>query len=502
MTPPPPPVRPGDPPMSLEPAGPHASPARARAHRLWGGRFAAESAPALDALNRSVGTDFRLWPHDVRASMAWAVALWDAGVLTLEESQRLEMGLASVHQHLAGGALPEPGDEDVHTMIDRMLHGEVGELSGRLHTGRSRNDQVATAARLWCADAVAVLDTAVRALQETLLGQATALGDALMPAYTHLQRAQPVAAAHWLLGHFWPLERDRVRLAAAGRAAMAVLPLGSGAVAGSAYPISRVLLKESLGFAAVSPNSVDAVGDRDFVAEVLFASALLATHLSRLAEDLIVFGSSEFGFVQFGEAFTTGSSMMPQKRNPDALELVRASGGRTLGDLVALLTTLKGLPSGYSKDMQEDKRALFDAVDTLMLVLPAATGAIGELAFRRDRMQAALGSGMMATDVADYLVARGVTFREAHRAVGTLIRVADAQGLELHELPFAEFAAVHADFGIDVFESLSPRRSVERRDLTGGTGPNAVQAQLEAARAAMAPARDTPRGNGVVIGAR
>jgi argininosuccinate lyase len=263
-----------------------------------------------------------------------------------------------------------------------------------------------------------------------------------------------------------------------------------------------VLLKESLGFAGVSPNSVDAVGDRDFVAEVLFSSALLATHLSRLAEDLIVFGSSEFGFVQFGEAFTTGSSMMPQKRNPDALELVRASSGRALGDLVALLVTLKGLPSGYSKDMQEDKRALFDAVDTLMLVLPAATGALGELVFRRDRMQAAVGSGMMATDVADYLVARGVTFRDAHRAVGTLIRVADAQGLELHELPFAEFATAHPDFGIDVFESLSPRRSVERRDLTGGTGPNALQAQLEAARAAMAPARDTPRGNGVVIGAR
>ncbi len=499
----PPPVRPDDPVIGIvEDAGVRPSPARARAHRLWGGRFAAESAPALDALNRSVGTDFRLWPHDVRASMAWAVALWDAGVLTLEESQRLEMGLSSVHQQLSDGARPETGDEDVHTMIDRMLNAEVGDLSGRLHTGRSRNDQVATAARLWCADAVTGLDSAVRALQETLIGHATALGDALMPAYTHLQRAQPVAAAHWLLNHFWPLERDRARLAAAGRSAMAVLPLGSGAIAGSAYPISRVLLKESLGFSGVSPNSVDAVGDRDFVAEVLFATALLATHLSRLAEDLIVFGSSEFGFVQFGEAFTTGSSMMPQKRNPDALELVRASGGRALGDLVALLVTLKGLPSGYSKDMQEDKRALFDAVDTLMLVLPAATGALGELAFRRDRMQAAVGSGMMATDVADYLVARGVTFRDAHRAVGTLIRAADAQGLELHELPFAEFAAVHPEFGIDVFESLSPRRSVERRDLTGGTGPGALQAQLEAARAAMAPPRDTPRGNGVVIGAR
>ena len=478
------------------------SPARARAHRLWGGRFATESAPALEALNRSVGTDFRLWPFDVRSSMAWAVALWDAGVLTLEESQRLEMGLAAVHQQLVDGAGPDASDEDVHTMIDRMLHAEVGELSGRLHTGRSRNDQVATAARLWCADAVTALDAAVRALQDTLVDQATALGDALMPAYTHLQRAQPVAAAHWMLGHFWPLERDSARLAAAGRSAMAMLPLGSGAIAGSAYPISRVLLKESLGFAAVSPNSVDAVGDRDFVAEVLFATALMATHLSRLAEDLIVFGSSEFGFVQFGEAFTTGSSMMPQKRNPDALELVRASGGRALGDLVALLTTLKGLPSGYSKDMQEDKRALFDAVDTLMLVLPAAAGALGELTFRRDRMQGAVSSAMMATDVADYLVARGVAFRDAHRAVGVLIRMADAQGVELHELPFAEYATVHPDFAIDVFESLSPRRSVERRNIEGGTGPDALRVQLVAARAALAPPRETPRGNGVVIASR
>ncbi len=478
-----------------------ASPARARAHRLWGGRFANASAPALEALNRSIGTDFRLWPFDVRLSKAWAVALWDAGVLTLAESQRLEAGLEAVGERLDAGASAEPSDEDVHTMIDRMLTDVVGELAARLHTGRSRNDQVATATRLWCADAVGLLDAGVRTLQQALLDRAAELEDALMPAYTHLQRAQPVSVAHWLLGHFWPLERDRARLSAAGRSALAALPLGSGAVAGSAYPISRVLLKESLGFSGLSANSVDAVSDRDFVAELLFAATLLATHLSRLAEDFILFGTAEFGFVRFGEAFTTGSSMMPQKRNPDVLELTRASGGRALGDLTTLLVTLKGLPSGYNKDLQEDKRALFDAVDTLQLVLPAVAGAIGEMTFLPARMQEALDGGLMATDVADYLVRKGVTFRDAHAAVGALVRAAESAGVELHELPLDMFTAAHAAFRADVVDALSPERSVERRNVDGGTGPDAVRRQLEAAHAALAPPRETPRGNEWVVAA-
>jgi argininosuccinate lyase len=477
------------------------SPARARAHRLWGGRFAAESAPALEALNRSIGTDFRLWPFDIRLSKAWAVALWDAGVLTLGESQRLESGLDVVAERLAAGAVAEPSDEDVHTMIDRMLTDAVGELAARLHTGRSRNDQVATATRLWCADAVTALDAGVRRLQQALLDRACELEHVLMPAYTHMQRAQPVSVAHWLLGHFWPLERDRTRFAAAGRTALAALPLGSGAVAGSAYPISRVLLKESLGFTALSANSVDAVSDRDFVAELLFATTLLATHQSRLAEDFILFGTSEFGFVRFGEAYTTGSSMMPQKRNPDVLELARASGGRALGDLTALLVTLKGLPSGYNKDLQEDKRALFDAVDALQLVLPAIAGAIEEMTFQPDRMRAALGSVLMATDLADYLVRKGVTFRDAHGAVGTLVRTAESAGVELHELPLDTFTAIHPGFQGDVVDALSPERSVERRNVDGGTGPEAVRQQIEAARAALAPPRETPRGNEWLVAA-
>jgi len=484
------------------PPSPHTGkPARARAHRLWGGRFGGESAPALEALNRSVGTDFRLWPFDVQLSKAWAVALWDAGVLSLADSQRLEAGLDIVAQRLAAGATPEPSDEDVHTMIDRMLTDVVGDLGARLHTGRSRNDQVATATRLWCADAVQTLDSGVRGVQQALLDRAWELQGALMPAYTHLQRAQPVSVAHWLLGHFWPLERDRARLSAATRSALAALPLGSGAVAGSAYPISRVLLKESLGFTGLSANSIDAVSDRDFVAELLFATTLLATHISRLAEDFILFGTSEFGFVQFGEAYTTGSSMMPQKRNPDVLELARASGGRALSDLTALLVTLKGLPTGYNKDLQEDKRALFDAVDALQLVLPAVAGAIRELTFRTERMRSAVGSVLMATDVADYLVGKGVTFREAHGAVGTLVRMAEQAGVELHDLSLAQLTGVHAGFAPDVFETLVPERSVERRNIEGGTGPAAVRTQLEAARVALAPARDTPRGNEWLVSA-
>src|SRR5437588_7068017 len=287
-------------------------------HKLWGGRFSTPTATVLEALNRSIGTDYRLWPFDISLSQAWAVALWGAGVLTLEESKKIERGLTVVGQKLAAGAQPLGSDEDVHTLIDRMLHDEIGEVASKLHTGRSRNDQVATATRLWSMDACTKVDTATRTLQHSILEKATALEDALMPAYTHLQRAQPVSAAHWMLSHFWPLERDRARIASASHAA-AVLPLGSGAIAGCAFPISRVLLQGSLGFSTISQNSIDAVGDRDFVAELLFAVAMTATHLSRLAEDLIIYGSSEFGFVQFGEAFTTGSSMMPQKRNPDAL---------------------------------------------------------------------------------------------------------------------------------------------------------------------------------------
>ena len=455
-----------------------------KSHKLWGGRFSVPTADALDALNRSIGIDFRLWPHDVRLSQAWAAALHDAGVLSADESARMNDGLAAVGDKIAAGALPEASDEDVHTMIDRLLHDEIGDVASKLHTGRSRNDQVATATRLWTIDACAALDDSIRKLQRVMLDQAVASQKLLMPSYTHLQRAQPVSAAHWILAHFWALERDRARVEAAARSA-SVLPLGSGAIAGSAYPISRDLLQRALGFDSITRNSIDAVGDRDFIAELLFALALLGVHLSRLSEDLILFGSSEFGFVKFGEAFTTGSSMMPQKRNPDALELARGSGGRTIGDLTTLLVTLKGLPSGYNKDLQDDKRALFGAVDLIQLVLPAVAGTLEEIRFDGERMKSALSSTMMATDLADYLVGKGATFRDAHEAVGTLIREAEGKGCELTELPMESFRTTNALFGDDVMRALDPAESVARRSVPGGTGPASIASQLEAARKAV-----------------
>ena len=462
----------------------NAPPGSKPSHKLWGGRFAAGPSPLLEQVNRSIGVDFRLWPFDIRLSQAWAESLGAAGVIPVDESRILVEGLAVVGDRLAAGVTPAASDEDIHTLIDRLLHEEVGEPASRLHTGRSRNDQVATATRLWTIDACSRLDAAVRELQQVMIAQAERLDDAIVPAYTHLQRAQPVRAAHWMLSHFWPLERDRARLAAAGRSA-ASMPLGSGAVAGSAFPVSRELLRQRLGFASISANSIDAVADRDFVAETLFTLTLLGTHLSRLAEDLILFGSGEFGFVRFGDAFSTGSSMMPQKRNPDVFELARGSAARMLGNLTTVLATLKGIPSGYNKDLQDDKRPLFDAVDTMMLVLPAVAGAIDELTFNTTRMRGAVTAGLMATDLADYLVDRGVTFRDAHSAVGKLVREAESGGVELDALPLASFSSAHPVFGSDVLEALKPERSIERRNIAGGTGPGAVKDQLAAAIAAL-----------------
>jgi argininosuccinate lyase len=458
--------------------------ASAKSHKLWGGRFGSGPAPEFDALNNSIGVDFRLWPYDIQLSKAWAVALWGAGVLTLEESKTLERGLDAVGERLEQGEAPEPGDEDIHTLIDRLLHQEIGDVASKLHTGRSRNDQVSTAARLWAMNTCKQLDAAIRQLQQVIVDRATEMEGAIMPGYTHMQRAIPVSAAHWLLSHFWPLERDRQRLRAAYRGA-AALPLGSGAIAGCAYPISRTLLQGTLGFDTVTPNSMDAVSDRDFVAELLFVCALTGAHLSRFAEDLIIYGSSEFGFVQFGDTFTSGSSMMPQKRNPDALELARGAAARLLGDHVSLLATIKGLPSSYNKDLQDDKRALFDATDTLLLVLPAFKGALAECTFQRERMRAAVSSSMMATDLADYLVRRGATFREAHKAVGGLIRQMEVDKCELQQLPASAFAEAHSLFGKDVAEAMSAEQSLAQREVEGGTGPNAVKAQLDAARVAL-----------------
>jgi len=445
---------------------------------MWGGRFALGPSEALDALNRSLPVDHRLWPQDVVASKAWVHALGRVGVVSPAEEAQLENGLDRVADRLADGAAVGAPDEDVHTLVERLLYEEVGAVAGKLHTGRSRNDQVATDLRLWTIDAIDELDAAVAVLGRTLVNKAKEGVDALLPGYTHGQRAQPVRWAYVLLAHAWPLVRDRQRLADARRR-VAELPLGSGALAGSGFPVDRVLLKEALGFRALSANGLDATGDRDFVAEVLFATALIGTHLSRLGAELITYASGEFGFVTLSDAFSTGSSLMPQKRNPDVFELARGKAGRLLGDLVALLTTLKGLPAGYQKDLQEDKALLFDACDTLAVVLPAVTGAIETLTVNAEKMAAALDPAMRATDLADLLVEAGVPFRESHGLVGRLVREAEKARVPLDKVPAAVAAAIHPALGAAVAQLGSWEDSVESRGTAGGASRTSVEAQIE-----------------------
>jgi argininosuccinate lyase len=449
--------------------------------RMWGGRFASGPAPEMERVNRSLGVDRRLWRQDVAGSRAWAAALAAAEVVSASEAAELRAGLDAVEARLEGwsdaqwDAAPE---EDVHTLVERLLGEEAGAVAGKLHTGRSRNDQVATDFRLWALEASRELDAALAGVQAALLAQARAHQDTVMPAYTHLQRAQPVSAAHWLLSHAWPLARDRERLADALHR-VSVLPLGSGAVAGCPFPVDRVLLKESLGFRAVSANSVDAVADRDWVAELLFVAAMAGVHLSRLAEDLILFASAEFGFVRLSDRFSTGSSLMPQKRNPDALELARGKAGRLIGDLTGMLALLKGLPSGYNKDLQEDKSALFSAFDALGDVLPAVAGTVRTMTLDAGRCASAVDSAMLATDVADFLVRAGMPFREAHGAVGKLVRAAEGMGCPLSALPRELFVQVSPLFADADLEALfDARASVEARAAAGGTSSASVQAQI------------------------
>src|SRR5690242_10800472 len=338
--------------MPRPPAETPAPPAPAAPHQMWGGRFSLGPSEALDALNRSLPVDHRLWPHDVAASKAWVHTLGRVGVVAPADESQLLDGLDRVAERLADGAAVGAPDEDVHTLVERLLYEEVGAVAGKLHTGRSRNDQVATDLRLWTLEAIDQLDADIATLGRTLVDRARNGVDDILPGYTHGQRAQPLRWAYVLLAHAWPLVRDRQRLADARRR-VAELPLGSGALAGSGFPVDRVLLKEALGFRTISSNALDATGDRDFVAEVLFIISLIGVHLSRLAAEIILYASSEFGFVKLSDAFSTGSSLMPQKRNPDVFELTRAKAARLQGDLIALLSTLKGIPAGYQKDLQE-----------------------------------------------------------------------------------------------------------------------------------------------------
>ena len=449
---------------------------------LWGGAFSGPTDDAVRRLNDSLHFDWRLYDVDITGSIAWAEALVGAGVLTESECKVLAGGLERVRAEFAGGTFaPAPGDEDIHTAVERRLGELVGDVAGKLHTGRSRNDQVATDVLLWLLRARASIHAALLDLAGALVEQAEAAGGAIMPGYTHFQPAQPLAAAHWWLSHFWALARDVERLDTLAAAWRAKCPLGSGALAGTPYPVDRERLAARLGFTRPSPNSLDAVADRDHVAECLFALALLGTHLSRLAEDLIVYANPALGFVRLDERYSTGSSLMPQKRNPDPLELARGKAGRLIGHLGGFLATLKGLPSGYNKDLQEDKEPLFDAVDTLLALLPALAGLVRTLAINPDRMRAALDEGMLATDLADYLVGKGVPFRRAHGLAGQVVRLAESKGAALSALALDDYRSISDVFEADVLDVFDFDAAVRRRGVvTGGAGD--VEGQIAQAR--------------------
>jgi len=456
--------------------------ARARAPKAWAGRFAAPAASVAEAFTTSLPFDRRLYPHDVAGSVAHVRALVRARLLTRREGARLEGGLARVRRELDAGRFRFlPSDEDIHMAIERRLTELVGPVGGKLHTGRSRNDQVALDLRLWLRAECAALDAALARVQRALATLARRHRDALLPGYTHLQRAQPILLAHHLLAYREMLARDRTRLRDC-RVRADELPLGAGALAGAGFPLDRRFVARQLGFARVTANSVDAVADRDAAAEFLAAAAICAVHLSRLAEEIVLWASEEFGFIELPDAFATGSSMMPQKKNPDVAELVRGKTGRVTGALVALLTTLKGLPLAYNKDLQEDKPPLFDAADTLGQSLDVLAAMLPHLRFRTARMAAAADGLLLATDLADLLVERGVPFRRAHAIVGGLVRHCLATGTSLRELD-ADLLRRHSPhLTPELVRRLTPARSVARRRVVGGTAPREVARQL--ARAA------------------
>jgi argininosuccinate lyase len=426
----------------------------------------------------SIGFDMRLWEVDITASMAYAKALTRAGVTDEEERYALLEGLARVRTELAdGGFVIRPDDEDIHTAIERRLGELIGRVAGKLHTGRSRNDQVATDTRLYLRGQITQLGQRLVRLQRVIVDKAKTHVDLLMPGYTHLQPAQPVRFSHWLLSYFWMLQRDRDRLDGLARR-VNVLPLGAGALSGNPLGIDQSYLARELGFEAIALNSMDTVSDRDYLVEFLFWASLTQVHLSRLAEDLIVFSSREFGFVEIADAYATGSSLMPQKKNADSLELIRGKTGRVVGGLMNMMMVLKGLPATYNKDLQEDKEALFDAIDTLTMALPIATGVIETITVHPKRMGAALTDEMLATELADYLVVKGVPFREAHHQVGQVVQRALAQKVDLRDLPLSDYQGVSNLFQRDLTSWLDFERAVERRDSVGGTARASIETQL------------------------
>ena len=454
-----------------------------KSQNLWGGRFSQEADPSFTTFNSSFTFDRRLFAVDIRASVAHCNGLVAAGVIDQEEADKINAGLQTVLEHEDDSAyFDQMASEDVHSFVEARLVEVVGDAGLKLHTGRSRNDQVATDLRLWLREAIDQLSNSVRSTQAALLDFAEANSAAVLPGYTHLQRAQPILFAHWCLAYCEMLARDRERLSETRRR-VNVLPLGSAALAGSSFSIDREAVARELGFESVSRNSVDAVSDRDFCVEFVGACSLIMVHLSRLAEEVILYSTSEFGFFELSDAVATGSSLMPQKKNPDSMELVRGKAGRVFGYTVSLLTMLKGLPLAYNKDMQEDKEAVFDAFDTTHACLDVSALVLRNVKLNVDRMRAAASKGMMnATELADYLVRKGVAFRAAHEIVGRIVLKVIEKDIALGELSLDELRSFSNEIEGDVFTALTLEQTLGSKSLAGGTAPERVAEALNAAR--------------------
>lgn len=451
---------------------------------LWGGRFAAKADETFAEFNRSFNFDKRLFEADVRCSIAHCDGLFHAGVLTRLESEKIKNSLQTLLKRADYDKdyFDDDGAEDIHSFIETRLVQLIGDTGKKLHTGRSRNDQVAAAFRLWLREEIEEVSRITRDLQKALIDSAEAHKDAVLPGYTHLQRAQPILWAHWCLAYFEMFSRDRERLDEAWRRTN-VLPLGAAALAGTSYEIDREAVAADLGFEGVSANSLDAVSDRDFAVEFVGACSLMMVHLSRFSEDLILYASSEFQFIELSDAVSTGSSLMPQKKNPDALELIRGKAGRIFGHQTALLTTLKGLPMAYNKDLQEDKEAVFDTVDTIKMCLKVASIVLQNLSVNKEKTFKAATEGYLnATELADYLVHKGVSFRTAHDTTGKIVLYAISRKKELHELDLADFRRFSGEIETDVFESLSLEQTLASKNQIGGTSSERVFEAIDAAK--------------------
>lgn len=455
---------------------------KSKSTKAWAGRFAAAADPRMEAFTSSLAFDRRLAQYDIQGSVAHCRMLVKQKILSRAEGEKILKGLKNIARELAQDRFPFlPADEDIHMAIERRLTEKIGALGGKLHTARSRNDQVLLDVRLFVRDEIGTIHTLLTRLQKRLARVAKRHRAIVLPGYTHLQRAQPVLLAHHLLAYYEMFSRDAERLQQCGER-VNVLPLGAGALAGTTLPIDRAYVARLLGFARVSENSLDTVADRDFVVEFLSSGAILGMHLSRLSEELVLWSSSEFGFIDLPDAFSTGSSMMPQKKNPDVPEIIRGKTGRLYGNLFALLTVLKGLPLSYNRDLQEDKEPLFDTVDTLKGILTVLEPMLGQLRFRTERLtEAALGGFMLATDVADYLVEKNMPFRRAHGVVGAVVQWCVAEGKELHQLTLQEWQQFSPLFEADLLPRLTLESAVGRRQSYGGTAPKNVERQLRSA---------------------